>query len=712
MPRDDKKITLDDILAEYHSHKNTSDMEISEEISIDDDDTDDIEIVQETFVGPEPEHTWEEIGAEELPILSDTYDGKSVDLGDAAAVLSQFDDDGRDGQDNKDSHDKKDDRDKKVGRNKEDNRDEKDVRNKEKNLDKADSLKSGHTRSDIVKHDDKRSEGDKDSKTKPESSKSSTAEDKERSGADNKRSDNAKTGKPAGSDGTEKSAGSRTVEKSAGGKTVEKSAESKTEDKSDVNKTAVKMSESETAEKNTVSETMEISDDINDIWLARFAKSIFPVKGDSVGEIIRKIVFLVAVIVFIGAGIMLISTLIQSDEAKDIQESNQSVIVTTVATIIGSDGNVVTIPPTPEEIAEHNLNVAEYYKEINEDYVGYLEIPGCDIYEPVVQGDDNEYYLKTKISGGYNKAGTIFMDYRCSLTDEYTSPNIVIYGHNQEDGTMFGRLKYYKQDVPFYQENPVVRFSTETETNEYLVYGFFVTHVYEKQDSNGIVFHYHDYIDQINDEETFNWYLDEIQKRNQIISPVDVQYGDQLLCLSTCSNEFTDSRFVVFARKLRDGESVADYDFSTARLNPYAQGVDWDAIMSGFTSDEEDENDPSEEELSEVVTSEKSLNKRNVRTETTAKETEAPVEETEVTTVTTVPPETEVTSETVIPSESSDTGTETVPDGNESSDVSETESGSEDSSETGDSEAGDSGSGNSETEVSGAEDGSGSEVSS
>lgn len=151
---------------------------------------------------------------------------------------------------------------------------------------------------------------------------------------------------------------------------------------------------------------------------------------------------------------------------------------------------------------------------------------------------------------------------------------------------MFGNLKYYKNDPEFYSEHPTVKFSPEFETGEYLIYAFFVTSIYENQDSNGEVFHYHDYIETLNDESTFNWYINEVQKRNQIVSPVDVRFGDKLLCLSTCSNEFTDSRFVVFARKLREDESVDDYDFSEAYLNPYAEGVDWEAIMSGETSGE------------------------------------------------------------------------------------------------------------------------------
>ena len=529
MPRDDKKITLDDILAEYErcdglSGGNRSDMEISEEISIDgDEDLDDVEIIEESFEEPASGRSWKDAGVEDIPVISGTYDGKDGDKSGGSGGTGEADTDG--------------------------------------------------------------------------------------AGTDRDKTDASEQNK-------------------------------------------VDAGEEETSGQDSLIAAMESSDDVNDRWLAKIVKTLFPVKGDSVWEVIRKIIFLIAVIVFIGAGIMLISTLIQSKQTLDHEIEEKNIITTTVATSIDSDGNVVIIPPTPEEIAKHNFDVAAYYKEFNSDYVGYLDLYGCDIHKPVVKGDDNDYYLHTNIFGNYNKAGTIFMDYRCSITDDYTSPNLVIYGHNQEDGTMFGNLKLYKQDVPFYQKNPVVQFSTETETWEYLIYGFFVTHIYEKQDSNGEVFHYHDYIDQINDEETFEWYIGEIQKRNQIISPVDVQFGDQLLCLSTCSNEFTDSRFVVFARRLREGETAEDYDFSEARLNPYAQGVDWEAIISGMTSDT---SESYYEEPTEVVTSEKSLNKRNVRTETTASEDEALTEETTESTVTTVPAETEETSETVVPSESSET---------------------------------------------------------
>ncbi|MBP1560520.1 MAG: sortase [Oscillospiraceae bacterium] len=462
------------------------------------------------------------------------------------------------------------------------------------------------------------------------------------------------------------------------------------EENGDTSGNSEKENEDMSEEKNTEACTSE------DTESSGFWSRILPVKGDSIAEIIRKIIFIAAVIVFVGAGIMLISTLVQSKKALSDKDEVKEIIATTVATTMDEDGNIVTIAPTEEEVAEHNFNVAEHFKSINEDYVGYLELPGCGIYEPVMQSseEDRSYYLTHTYYGGVNKAGAIYADSRCTISEEYTSPNLVIYGHNQEDGTMFGNLKLYKNDLDFYKENPVIKFSPEFETGEYLIYGYFVTHVYPNQDSNGVVFHYQDYIETMNDEDTFNWYQEMVRERNRIISPVDVEYGDQLLCLSTCSNEFSNSRFVIFARKLRDGEKVSDYDFSKARFNPNAKGVDWSAIMSdqttttvseevSETSDEttvpEDTEDTGDSEDNEETSEEKNTdgdNKKPKKTtalknymtsrKKTGDETTVSVN-TKVTDETTVPESSETTDETSVP-DSSDTTVETsVPESSESS---------------------------------------------
>ena len=204
----------------------------------------------------------------------------------------------------------------------------------------------------------------------------------------------------------------------------------------------------------------DISEDVNIVWWKKLAKTLFPAKGDGALEIVRKIIFLCASIVFIGAGVMLTSTLVQSHRAiKDLDEL-RSMVATTVVTSIDAQGNTVTIAPTEDEVIEHNYNLMQNLHERFENIVAFIEMPACDISYPVVQAEDNDYYLNHTYYDAVNKAGAIFLDYRSTLTADYTSPNLVLYGHNQSDGTMFGNLKYFKKDengkVDFYKKNPEI----------------------------------------------------------------------------------------------------------------------------------------------------------------------------------------------------------------------------------------------------------------
>jgi sortase B len=378
--------------------------------------------------------------------------------------------------------------------------------------------------------------------------------------------------------------------------------------------------------------------------------SVFPVKGDSAKEVIRKLVFMASVSVFAVAAVILASTLLQSQMALNDKDANISIANTTAATSINEDGEIVTVAPTLEEQEQHNSDLNEHFLAITDNYIGYIWADGCEISDPVVRGDDNEYYLKNNYYGQPNKAGAVFMDYRVKIEEDYVSPNVVIYGHNQEDGTMFGNLKRYKNDIPFYSENAFIEFNTLYDIGEYVVYGFFVTNALETQDSEGEVFRYHDYIETLSNENTFYWYLDEVYKRNQIISPVDVKFGDQLLTLSTCSNEFTNSRFVVFARKLRPDETKDSFDFSLTEHNYNMQGLDWDAITSSGTA--------AVTEATTVVTYPNQIysNAEEVAIlatrPTAAAETETPAAETTAVVETTAPVETTVPTTTVPETES------------------------------------------------------------
>lgn len=100
--------------------------------------------------------------------------------------------------------------------------------------------------------------------------------------------------------------------------------------------------------------------------------------------------------------------------------------------------------PTESEAEEKTIDFAELRK-INEDIVAWIQIPGIDVDYPVVQGEDNEYYLYHTFRKEANKAGSIFLDYRNRA--DFTEQRVIIYGHNMKDGSMFSSLKKYQDSV-------------------------------------------------------------------------------------------------------------------------------------------------------------------------------------------------------------------------------------------------------------------------
>ncbi len=284
-------------------------------------------------------------------------------------------------------------------------------------------------------------------------------------------------------------------------------------------------------------------------------------KGDSFKEICSKLFTQLAVLVLIGCGVILLNEFRLSYSAKQLNDSLKSLYQSYI-----SDNFSGKMLPGAEELMK-----------INPDTIGYICIDGTEVDFPVVQTKNNDDYLKTAFDGSSNKAGTVFLDYRNILAASERSDNLVLYGHNQKDRTMFGSLKDYKKNLEHYKNHPTITFNSNYRSDVYKIFAYFVTEVEPYQTSDGYVFGYHNYID-LSDREIYNDFISNISLRSQIITSVDVQYGDEFLTLSTCSNEFEPSRFVVFARKTRDGEDIA-VDTSSAYLNPDAKEPDWNVIF-------------------------------------------------------------------------------------------------------------------------------------
>ncbi|MCL1788928.1 MAG: class B sortase [Oscillospiraceae bacterium] len=224
---------------------------------------------------------------------------------------------------------------------------------------------------------------------------------------------------------------------------------------------------------------------------------------------------------------------------------------------VGTKETIVAILPSPPALDEYKVLKTE-----NPDTVGYIRIGTTKINYPVVQTDNNEFYLDRDFNKNASKGGWIFADYRNKFDDELAlseniSDNTILYGHNITTGSFFSALTGYYRDtmngtLDFYKENPVIEFDTLYEKAEWKV---FACTLFNTQEEYGEVINYWDFRD-FAEEDEFQDYIKTITDRSVLSTDVDIEYGDKLLTLSTCYWPYTniDTRLVVFARKVRDGE--------------------------------------------------------------------------------------------------------------------------------------------------------------
>lgn len=224
----------------------------------------------------------------------------------------------------------------------------------------------------------------------------------------------------------------------------------------------------------------------------------------------------------------------------------------------------------------------------NSDTAGWIKVPGTMIDYAVVQCGDNDKYLDHNFYGNYYYGGWIFADFRGVVNDyaQNQCNNIILYGHNQADGTMFGTLRNYKikksdtSGFSFYKEHPTFTFSNLYHKYTYKIFAIFIIEAEAYQvPPEREVFDYQNFIlfSDRHEKYNFNNFLKNVTERSEIITDIDCLPTDKYLTLSTCSNEFDQSRLLVIGRRVREGEDP-DVDTSTAKLNPDPLEPDLDYI--------------------------------------------------------------------------------------------------------------------------------------
>lgn len=309
----------------------------------------------------------------------------------------------------------------------------------------------------------------------------------------------------------------------------------------------------------------------------KIAKYLFPWKGDSVTEIFRKIIFLAAAVVLIVS-----LTLLLTQTTNQIEDNKTNDIISDLyhsgSDAVTSGNTTLQLDTTKQEqIREENPEILEEFiplLDINEDIVGWITMgdendPFVDY--PIVQGDDNDYYLTHNINGDKSVSGAIFADYREPLTADSEPANLILYGHNVASGEYFGMVPRYFNYKPgqtgnldYHKAYPTFTYSSLYEKYTYKIFAGMMVNT---ETTEGDVFYYlrgRNFATKTD----FDEYVAQILDRSTFFTDVDLKYGDHLITLSTCVLDYgVEARWVLFGRRVREGEDPT-VDVSKTRVNP------------------------------------------------------------------------------------------------------------------------------------------------
>ncbi len=174
------------------------------------------------------------------------------------------------------------------------------------------------------------------------------------------------------------------------------------------------------------------------------------------------------------------------------------------------------------------VNLGELQKE-NADVVAWIRFDHMDLSYPIMYSGDNETYLHADLNKEYSKAGTLFVDQKNQ--PDFSDGNTIVYGHNMKNGSMFGKLKKYKKDG-FYEDNQYFTIYTNEAAMRYHIFAYYDT---DETDSY--------YFTSYEGEEALGNLFSEFQRKSSYDTGVEVTPEDKTVTLSTCSAE--GMRFLV-----------------------------------------------------------------------------------------------------------------------------------------------------------------------
>lgn len=215
------------------------------------------------------------------------------------------------------------------------------------------------------------------------------------------------------------------------------------------------------------------------------------------------------------------------------EEETQTIKTPIILNTVNEQSIVELSNQSSETITYYQTHSVSDLLSMNPDCVGWLSISGTNINYPVMHTPDNpQKYINKNFYGEYSQSGVPFLDSRCNLD----STNLIVYGHNMNNGTMFADLCNYT-DYSYLTQHPTVVLETKEETKIYTVFSVMKV----KSDDDWYKFIT---ADTKRDYENKIKYAKEHSLYDTGIKP---EYNKQLLTLSTCYSGNSDNRILVLA---------------------------------------------------------------------------------------------------------------------------------------------------------------------
>ena len=261
-------------------------------------------------------------------------------------------------------------------------------------------------------------------------------------------------------------------------------------------------------------------------------KSDNKTEKNSKNKIVRIIILIVLLGVLAFSGYKLINYLIAGNKTNQIVETlSQSVAV---------DESLEDTSTEKYQIDWESL-IAQ-----NDETVGFIRVYGTSVEHVVVQAKDNDYYIDHDFECNHNPAGWIFADYRNQF--DGNDKNIILYGHNMLNGTMFSSLKeILTRDWQEEPRNRYVVFNTPEENAIYEVFS-----VYQIEDEA-----YYITTNFIYDD--FGAFVNKLKSRSFYNFGTEVGEDDSILTLSTCAYD-KRYRIVLHAKKLITEDTLEEIE--------------------------------------------------------------------------------------------------------------------------------------------------------